>query len=159
MATSTLKLTSSAFEDTAVIPAKFTCDGQRDLNPPLTISDVPEGTKSFALIMDDSDVPKVIKSDGMFDHWVLFNVPADTREIAAGVTIGMHGANGAGQNQYTGPCPPKQYEPSQHRYVFRLYALDSELPLQEGASKKDVETAMQGHVVAQTQLIGVYKRP
>ena len=92
------------------------------------------------------------------DHWILFNMPPQTREIASGVTVGVPGKNGAGANQYTGPCPPPQYEPSEHRYFFKLYALDTELPLAAGASKADVEQAMRGHVIAQTELVGRYKR-
>lgn len=158
MASSTLTLTSSAFGDNGKIPSKYTCDGERDLNPPFSIAGVPEGAKSLAFIMDDPDVPKAVKPDGMFDHWVLFNMPPQTREIASGVTVGAPGKNGAGQNQYTGPCPPPQYEPSEHRYFFKLYALDSELSLKAGASKAEVEKAMQGHIVAQTELVGRYKR-
>jgi len=89
---------------------------------------------------------------------VLFNISPDTREIPEGKSVGIAGANGAGKNAYTGPCPPPQYEPSEHRYIFKLYALDSELPLQAGATKEDVEKAMEGHIVAQAQLVGRYKR-
>jgi len=103
-------------------------------------------------------VPKALHADGVFDHWVLFNIPAETREIPEGGSVGIAGANGAGKNAYTGPCPPPQYEPSEHRYVFKLYALDSELPLQAGATKADVEKVMEGHIVAQTELVGTYKR-
>ena len=158
MAPSTLTLTSSAFAEGASIPPRFTCDGDRSVSPALSIGGVPEGTKSLALIMDDPDVPKALHADGVFDHWVLFNIPADTREIPEGTSVGVAGANGAGKNAYTGPCPPPQYEPSEHRYVFKLYALDSELALQQGATKADVEKAMEGHIVAQAQLVGRYKR-
>ena len=158
MAPSTLTLTSSAFAEGASIPSRFTCDGDRSVSPALSIAGVPEGTKSLALIMDDPDVPKALHADGVFDHWVLFNIPADTREIPEGTSVGVAGENGAGKNAYTGPCPPPQYEPSEHRYVFKLYALDSELALQQGATKADVEKAMEGHIVAQAQLVGRYKR-
>jgi len=103
-------------------------------------------------------VPKALHADGVFDHWVLFNIPAETREIPEGGSVGVAGANGAGKNAYTGPCPPPQYEPSEHRYIFKLYALDSELPLRAGATKADVEKVMEGHIVAQTELVGRYKR-
>jgi Raf kinase inhibitor-like YbhB/YbcL family protein len=156
--TSALSLTSSAFENNGTIPSTYTCDDRRDMNPPLSISGVPEGAKSLVLLMDDPDVPKAVKPDGMFDHWVLFNIPPETREIAAGVTIGVPGVNGAGNNAYTGPCPPPQYEPSTHRYFFKLYALDSELSFKAGVSKAEVEKAMQGHIVAEAQLVGRYKR-
>lgn len=158
---STLTLTSSAFGDNASIPSRFTCDGDRSVSPALSIVGVPEDTKSLALIMDDPDVPKALHADGVFDHWVLFNIPADTHEIAEGgppAGGGMAGANGAGKNAYTGPCPPPQYEPSEHRYVFKLYALDSELALPAGAAKADVEKAMDGHIIAETRLVGRYKR-
>ncbi|MBI5457142.1 YbhB/YbcL family Raf kinase inhibitor-like protein [Candidatus Kaiserbacteria bacterium] len=158
MATSTLTLTSPAFAHNGSIPSRFTCDGDRTISPELSLSSVPEGTKSLALIMDDPDVPKALKPDGVFDHWILFNVPADTKSIQEGASAGTVGTNGAGKNAYTGPCPPPQYEPSEHRYVFKLYALDSELALQADATKADVERAMEGHIIAQTELVGRYKR-
>ena len=158
MATSTLTLTSPAFENGGLIPAKYTCDEDRMLSPQLLISGVPEEAKSLALIMDDPDVPKAIHPDGMFDHWTLFNIPPQTTGIPEGGSAGIAGANGAGKNAYTGPCPPPQYEPSEHRYFFKLYALDTELTLQAGASKEEVEKAMQGHVVGEVQLMGRYKR-
>lgn len=157
MASTTLTLHSPVFENGASIPSRFTCDGE-NMSPPLSWSGVPEGTKTLALIVDDPDVPKQLKPDGVFDHWTLFNIPATTTELTTGGTAGVHGANGAGKNQYTGPCPPPQYEPSEHRYVFRLYALDTDLSLGEGASKADVLAAMQGHIIAQAELLGRYKR-
>jgi len=158
MVTSTLILTSLTFIANGSIPSKYTCDEDRSLSPPLSIAGVPAGAKSLALIMDDPDVPKQLRPDGVFDHWTLFNIPAGTREIPEGGSAGIAGANGAGKNAYTGPCPPPQYEPSEHRYVFTLYALDSMLALQAGASKKEVKAAMQGRILDQTQLIGKYKR-
>ncbi len=157
MSSSTFTLSSKDFDNNASIPSRFTCDGDQ-VNPALSIGGVPEGTKSLALIMDDPDVPKQLKPDGVFDHWVLFNIPPDTKDITEGNPVGVAGANGAGKNAYTGPCPPPQYEPSEHRYVFKLYALDSELSLRAGATKADVEKAIQGHVVAEAQLVGRYKR-
>ena len=156
--TTSLSITSSAFEQNGRIPSKYTCDGDRTINPPLVFSGVPEGAKSLALIMDDPDVPKVLHADGVFDHWVLFNISPATREIAEGKSAGTAGANGAGISAYTGPCPPPQYEPSEHRYVFVLYALDSELSLKEGASKAEVLKAAERHVIQQAELIGKYKR-
>ena len=154
----TLSITSPAFEQNGRIPGKYTCDGNRTISPPLAFSGVPERAKSLALIMDDPDVPKMLHSDGVFDHWILFNIPPATREIAEGASVGIAGANGSGASAYTGPCPPPQYEPSEHRYVFVLYALDSELSLKEGATKKEVLQVMEGHVIQQAQLIGKYKR-
>lgn len=162
MTNNTLTLTSPAFEEMGSIPAKYTCDGEQ-VNPPLSISGVPAGVKSLVLIMDDPDVPKQLKPDGVFDHWILFNLPAGRQafrieegKVPDGAVVG---ANGAGKNEYTGPCPPRQYEPSTHRYFFKLYALDAALPLAAGAAKTHVEEAMKGHIRAQAQLIGRYQRP
>jgi len=154
---STLTLKSSAFENGQVIPPKYTCDGD-NVNPPLAIGDVPEEAKSLALIVDDPDVPKQLKPDGVFDHWTLFNIAPATREISENGSAGTAGATGSGKSAYTGPCPPPQYEPSEHRYFFRLYALDGELALPAGASKKEVLAAMEGHVIGQAELVGRYKR-
>ncbi len=154
---STLTITSPQFANNGSIPARYTCDGEQ-VSPPLSISGAPEGTKSLALIMEDPDVPKQLKPDGMFDHWVLFNIPPETSAIPSGGTVGVAGANGAGKNAYTGPCPPPQYEPSTHRYFFKLYALDTDLALSAGASKADVEKVMQGHILGEAQLVGTYKR-
>lgn len=159
--TAQLTLASSAFENGSSIPAKYTCDENKDLSPALSWSGVPEGAKSLALLMDDPDIPQVFKDQrgiDSFDHWVLFNISPNATGVAEGASVGVVGKNGAGNNAYTGPCPPPQYEPSEHRYVFRLYVLDTELPLQEGASKADVLKAMEGHIIAQAELIGTYKR-
>src|SRR3989338_5534371 len=155
---STMSITSPEFEPNGRIPSKFTCDGDRSVNPALIFSDVPEGAKSLALIMDDPDVPKVLHADGGFDHCGLFNIPSDTKGIPEGQSVGTAGANGRGDRAYTGPCPPPQYEPSEHRYIFVLYALDAELSLKEGATKEEVLKAMEGHVIQQAELIGKYKR-
>lgn len=158
MSTLSLTLTSPAFEHGGKIPAHYTCDGTRTLSPALVWSVVPDGTVSLVLIMDDPDVPKAIKPDGVFDHWTLFNISPTTTEIPEGGSVGSAGVNGAGSNAYTGPCPPPQYEPSEHRYFFRLYALDIELPFASGATKTEVLAAMQGHVLAEAELMGRYKR-
>jgi Raf kinase inhibitor-like YbhB/YbcL family protein len=153
-----MKLTSSAFEKGASIPAKYSCDGDRFLSPPLTISGVPKKAQSLVLIMDDPDVPKEFIPSGIFVHWVSFNIPPETKEIPEGMKIGVLGVNGRGEIQYTGPCPPPDREPKAHRYVFKLFALDTPLTLSEGATKEDVETAMGGHVLAHAELIGMYSR-
>lgn len=155
----TFSLTSSAFENNGIIPAKYTCDGDRTINPPLTFSGVPDGTKSLVLIMDDPDVPKVLRTDGVFDHWVVFNIPADVKGIAEGGPVpGIVGSNGTGANAYTGPCPPPQYEPSEHRYVFKLYALSAPLALASGATKKEVLDALVSVKLAEAELTGRYSR-
>ena len=158
-----LQIRSSAFENNGMIPSEYTCDGKREKNPPLEIVGVPAKTKTFALIMDDPDVPKERHPEGYYDHWIVFNIPppadGQTLEIFEGGPIpGTQGANSAGENAYSGPCPPPQYEPSEHRYFFKLYALDSELPLSEGATKQKVEKAMKDHILEEAQLIGRYKR-
>ena len=158
---SSLSLTSSEFVNSGKIPPKYTCDGDPPaggVNPPLQISGVPGEAKSLVLIMDDPDVPKRGNPDAVFDHWILFNIPPQTSEIAMGMTVGVPGRNSAGKVEYAAPCPPREYEPSEHRYFFKLYSLDSELSLPAGASKSEVEKAMEGHVLAETQLIGRYER-
>ncbi|MBI2652383.1 YbhB/YbcL family Raf kinase inhibitor-like protein [Candidatus Woesearchaeota archaeon] len=144
-----MKLTSSAFQNNGAIPSEFTCDGA-DVSPPLAISDVPKNAKSLVLIMDDPDAPV-----GTWDHWVVFDIPPSTREILEGTEPdGVAGRNSWGKTGYGGPCPPS----GTHRYFFKLYALDTELNLPQGTTKKDLEKAMQGHIVAQAQLMGTYKR-
>src|SRR3989338_1289494 len=153
-----MKLTSPAFENNGLIPSKYTCDSVAPINPPLEISSIPNGTKSFALIVDDPDVPKAIRPDGVFDHWVIFNISPNTANIPESALLGICGNNGTGKTGYVGPCPPTQYEPSEHLYFFRVYALDFELPLKEGASKSEVLAAIDGHILDQAELVGRYKR-
>lgn len=152
-----MKITSSAFANAERIPEKYTCDGDQYLSPPLRIHDVPEGTQSLVLIMDDPDVPQAFGHD-MFTHWVLFNMPGTTEHIHEGESIGIAGANTRGDARYTGPCPPIDYEPAVHRYFFKLYALDTMLSLGAGAAKADIEAAMRGHIIADDELIGTYSR-
>ncbi|RJQ19964.1 YbhB/YbcL family Raf kinase inhibitor-like protein [Candidatus Woesearchaeota archaeon] len=150
-----MKLTGN-FEHGKDIPATHTCDGANTI-PPLLISDVPPGTKTLALIMDDPDIPDFVKQKmgiDIFDHWILFNIPPGTKTLGPGNTPGTHGKNSPGKNEYTGPCPPDR----KHRYFFKLYALDRSLPLAEGATKKEVISAMNGHILAQAELVGLYER-
>lgn len=154
---STLILTSSAFKNDGAIPVQCTCDGDQ-ISPPLSIDGVPEGAKSLALIMRDIDVPRQFNTGGEFVHWMLYAIPPDTKEIPVGKPLGVIGENGAGKPTYTGPCPPPQYEPSEHRYNLTLYALDRELQFEGSPTKAQLLAAMEGHIVAQTQLIGTYKR-
>ena len=155
-----LTLTSSIFENNGLIPPKYTCDGD-DTNPPLNVEGIPEGTKSLVLIVDDPDVPKEVNPAQMWDHWVVFNIPVSVGnlEIEEGKEPnGIGGNNSWEKTGYGGPCPPTEYEPTEHRYFFKLYALDTMLDLPEGAVKKDVEVAMDGHVLEQTELIGKFDR-
>jgi Raf kinase inhibitor-like YbhB/YbcL family protein len=153
-----MKLTSPAFEDGGRIPQTYTCDGDRLLSPALTIDGIPEGTESLALVVDDPDVPKALLPEGHFVHWVLFNIPPSTSSIPEGGSVGIAGANGRGDKNYTGPCPPPDHEPTTHRYIFALHALDTRLDLPEGASKDAVESAMENHILETAELIGTYSR-
>lgn len=150
-----IEVKSSVFEEGGMIPKQYTCDGA-DVSPPLTWTSIPEGTKSIALICDDPDAPM-----GTWVHWVLFNLPAGVNELPENVpsektleTGGVQGTNDFGNIGYGGPCPPG----GTHRYYFKLYALDRELNLHAGAKKKDLLKAMEGHIMAEGQLMGRYKR-
>lgn len=147
---------SDAFDADQPIPSRFTCDGE-DVSPALSWSDVPDGTQSFALIVDDPDAPR-----GVFTHWVLYNLSAGAQGLPEGVakterpdTGGFQGDNGFGNIGYGGPCPPPG---SPHHYRFFLYALDGLIDLGPGASKQDVLDAIQGHVLGEAQLVGTYQR-
>jgi Raf kinase inhibitor-like YbhB/YbcL family protein len=149
-----MKLTSKAFQQGGKIPSKYTCDGE-NVNPPLAISDLPSGSKSLALIMEDPDVPKNLRADGMWDHWIVFNIPPTVSEIKENQEPkGVHGQGTGGNTEYYGPCPPDR----EHRYFISLYALDTLLDLPEKASKHQVLQAMEGHILAQTELMGRYER-
>jgi hypothetical protein len=153
---STMKLTSSAFVEGQPIPANHTCDGT-DVSPPLHWSAAPTGTRSFALICDDPDAPV-----GTWVHWVIYGLPATAGELPEMVAPTESLPNGARQGLndfrrvgYGGPCPPPG---GPHRYFFKLYALDIELPLKPRANKLDLVRAMAGHILAETQLMGTYQR-
>lgn len=150
-----MKIESSAFQNNQAVPSKYTCDGE-NINPPLSFSDVPKDAKSLILIMDDPDVPKTIRPDGMWDHWLVWNIPAGTTIINEGSTPpGIVGKNTGGQFGYQGPCPPDR----EHRYFFKLYALDTMLSLNTPTTTKQIlEQAMEGHILEKTELIGLYKR-
>lgn len=150
-----MKLESPTFEHEGSIPSTYTCDGE-NINPPLKISDVPLEAKSLVLIMDDPDVPKSLRPDGMWDHWLIWNIPPETKEIAEGEEpSGVIGKNTGGKFGYQGPCPPDR----EHRYFFKLYALDAMLDLPaETTSKADLEKVMEGHILEQAELMGRYNR-
>ncbi|MBS1911907.1 MAG: YbhB/YbcL family Raf kinase inhibitor-like protein [Bacteroidetes bacterium] len=147
-------LTSTAFTEGAPIPSPYTCD-DRNIAPPLRWSGSPGTAKSLALIVDDPDAPH-----GIWVHWVLFNIPPTINALEEGITASRahalsitNGRNSFGETGYGGPCPPS----GTHHYYFRLYALDSMLPLQEGATRADVDAAMKSHIVARTTLMGTYR--
>ena len=151
----TIHLTSSAFANDAMIPGKYTCTGE-DVSPPLAWSGIPTGTQSLALIVDDPDAPSKV-----WTHWVLFNLPASTAWLAENVPPQPTLPDGAKQGTndfhkigYGGPCPPS----GTHHYHFHLYALDDAVGLAPGASKQDLLDAMQGHVIDEGELIGLYKK-
>jgi hypothetical protein len=145
-----MKLTSSAFREGGTIPSLYTCKG-KNINPPLAIHEVPPEAMSLVLIMDDPDVPSSVRKDGMWDHWVVFNIDPSVKTIQEHSTpFGVVGKNTDGENRYQGPCPPDR----EHRYFFKLYALDKLLDLPPGATKKQVEQAMHGHVLTEARLMG-----
>ncbi len=145
----TMKITSSAFQEGGNIPSKFTCDGS-DTSPPLQIAGVPPGAKSLVLIADDPDAP-----GGLFTHWLIWNISPQTSSIPEGsAPKGVQGANDFGKSGYRGPCPP----PGTHRYSFKIFALDRELDLHNGAKRTQVDSAMKGHIVAQGEHVGRYTR-
>ncbi|MDI6776717.1 MAG: YbhB/YbcL family Raf kinase inhibitor-like protein [Syntrophales bacterium] len=151
----TMEIKSTAFKEGGMIPAKYTCDGV-DVSPPLEWSNFPKETKSFALICDDPDAPM-----GTWVHWVIYDIPAGItqlpenvapqRELASG---GKQGTNDFRKIGYGGPCPPR----GEHRYYFKLYALDGATDLKPGATKEQLLKAMKGHILAEAQLMGKYKR-
>ncbi len=150
-----IKISSDAFEDGGMIPAKHTCDGA-DVSPPLKWEAVPEGTQSIAIICDDPDAPM-----GTFVHWVLFNLPGATRELAEEFPDDETLADGTrqgisdfGRTGYGGPCPPS----GTHRYFFKIYALDTKIEMVSIADKADLLEAMEGHILGEGQLVGKYKR-
>lgn len=149
-----LQLSSPAFLHNGKIPSKYTCEGI-DCNPELHIKEVPASTISLALIVDDPDVPKRLRKDGMWVHWVVFNMDPKTTVIFENSSPnGLIGSNTSNFKSYQGPCPPDR----EHRYFFKLYALDTILTLQEGATKEDVEKAMKGHIIEECCLIGLYEK-
>jgi hypothetical protein len=151
------ELTSTAFEQGEPIPEKYSCDGE-DISPPLAWGDPPAGTQSLALVMDDPDAP-----GGTWDHWILFNISPNLRELQENLPItGKNvdpdaifvGNNSWGRAGYGGPCPPS----GTHRYFFKLYALDTTINLLPGATKQQLLNAMDGHILAEAELMGTFSR-
>jgi Raf kinase inhibitor-like YbhB/YbcL family protein len=142
-----LKITSPAFEHNQTIPVKYTRQG---VNPPLSISGIPENTKSLTLIVDDPDAP-----NGTFDHWIVYNITPQQKQIAEQSVPGTTGLNSDQGHDYIGPCPPPG---KPHRYFFKVYALDTMLNVDPKSTKEDIENAMKSHILAKGQLIGLYQR-
>jgi len=149
-----MQLTSSAFDNGQTIPQLYSCQGE-DVSPPLAFVGVPDGTKSLALIMDDPDVPPSVRKDGMWVHWVVFNMEPSRAKIEQDIGLfATSGVNTGGKLGYMGPCPPDR----EHRYFFKLYALETLLDLKEGAAKEQLVEAMQGHILEEAQLMGRFEK-
>ncbi len=145
-----MTIESPAFRDNGTIPKQYTCDG-KDINPPLVFRNVPPGTRSLALIVDDPDAPA-----GIWVHWVVCNIDPGTREIKENTVPpgALQGKNDFRRTNYGGPCPPS----GTHRYFFKLYALDTVLAIDGNPTKQGLEKAMKGHILAEAQTVGLYKR-
>ena len=148
------EISSPAFAKGGAIPSDFSCNG-RDVSPAISWTEPPAGTQSFALIMDDPDAPM-----GTWVHWIIFNIPASTRNLTEGTPTdpqlsdgSLQGKTSAGSSGYHGPCPPS----GTHRYFFKLYALDTTLSLSANADKKELLAAMEGHILANAELMGTFK--
>lgn len=146
------KLQSPAFNDGNSIPSKYTCDAD-NISPPLMWQNEPENTKSFVLIVDDPDAPA-----GNWDHWIIFNIPITIHELSENLHSlpdgAQYGKNSWGKTSYGGPCPPD----GEHRYFFKLYALDTNLNISSNATKSQIISAMDGHIIADAKLMGKYKK-
>lgn len=155
-----MRLFCPAFDDGAIIPQKYTCDGT-SVSPQLYLYDIPDGVESLVLFMDDSDIPQEIQEQmdiEVFDHWVVYNIPATTTMIQEGEDVGTLGQSSRGTSAYVGPCPPTGYQPTEHRYVFHLFALDNSLDVLAGATKEEIQNLIEGHILAQTEYTGRYDR-
>jgi Raf kinase inhibitor-like YbhB/YbcL family protein len=154
-----MKLTSPSFENRKDMPSMFTCDGD-DISPALEWADVPEGTRSFALIVDDPDAPDPANPKMTWVHWVLYNIPSDINSLPEALTTNalppgtLQGLNDWKRTGYGGPCPPI----GRHRYFHKLYALDTVLPDLGSPTKQTLEKAMAGHILSEDALIGLYQR-
>jgi Raf kinase inhibitor-like YbhB/YbcL family protein len=149
-----MKITSSAFDSGASIPSKYTCDAE-DINPPIEINEIPQGTRSLALIVDDPDANKVVGHT--WDHWVVYNIPPETKKITENSipNDSVQGNTSFGKPGYGGPCPPAG---DPHTYYFKAYALDVLIDSAEPLDKKTLEEKMEGHIIASAELTGTYQR-
>ncbi len=148
--TGAMKISSPAFQNGGKIPGEYTCDG-KNINPPLKIENAPPNAKSLALVFDDVDAP-----GGTYVHWIIWNIDPGLKEMRANSIPdgGVQGMNDFRKRNYGGPCPPRRA----HKYVFKIYALDTALNLNPNGAKKDLEKAMEGHIISRAQLTGSYKR-
>lgn len=149
-----LLITSTAFSSDGTIPTRFTCDGE-NISPELVFANVPVGTQSLALTLEDPDVPRAVRADGMWNHWVVWNMSPETTRLNEGqVPLGLIGKGTNGKASYLGPCPPDR----EHRYFFTLYALDATLSISAGATKEELLKALAPHLIEKATLIGLYNR-
>ncbi|MEX1014988.1 MAG: YbhB/YbcL family Raf kinase inhibitor-like protein [Candidatus Paceibacterota bacterium] len=148
-----MEIKTPAFKNKNYIPSKFTCDGE-DINPMIEIAGIPEETISLALIVDDPDATH----QDSWNHWVVWNIDPKNKYIYENSIPlgGVQGKNDFERVEYGGPCPPKGAKP--HRYLFKLFALDSEIDLEEGSKKQDLEKVMENHIIEKSEIIGLYKR-
>jgi hypothetical protein len=145
-----MEIKSRSFNNNGNIPSRYTCDGE-NINPPLEIFNIPKNAKSLALVMDDPDAP-----NGTWVHWIFWNLPVSQSSIEEGIEPNncIYGTNSFDKLEYGGPCPPF----GSHRYFFKVYALDSELRVQEGATKEEVMNALGEHIIDKAELIGIYSK-
>lgn len=148
LAIATLRITSNSFKNRGPIPAKYTCDGL-NVNPPLRVDNVPDGTESLAIIVDDPDAPR-----GTFTHWMIWNIHPSVFIDEGFSDQGIEGINDFGKHEYMGPCPPN----GTHRYIFKIYALNSTLDLNHNSRKDALEHAMRDKVLAYGELTGFYEK-
>ena len=146
-ASTTLVIKSPAFQDNEFISSKYTCDGV-NVNPEISIGEIPKNTKSLAIIVDDPDAP-----NGSFCHWLMWNITTKN-SIKENSAPGIQGRNSFGENKYDGPCPPR----GKHHYHFKVYALNTKLNLLVSTDKNELEKAMKDHIIARGELVGLYKR-
>jgi Raf kinase inhibitor-like YbhB/YbcL family protein len=155
----TFKLISPAFGQNGSIPSQYTCEGD-DFSPPLAWSDVPSGTRSLALIMDDPDAPDPAKPQRVYVHWVIYNISQFTLKLPLNAARSglpghaLHGTNDWEKQDYGGPCPPI----GRHRYFFKLYALDTQLQSLKNPTKAQLEQAIEGHLISYVELVGTYEK-
>lgn len=149
-----MQLLSSAFSYGQPIPRKYSCQGL-DISPPLSFQDIPVGAKSLALIVEDPDVPTSVREDGLWIHWIVYNLSVTITNLAEGAHIfAIQGLNTSGEARYQGPCPPDK----KHRYFFYLHALDVILPEAENVKKEQLLEVMEGHILATAELMGTYEK-
>lgn len=151
-----LTITSPSFQMGSAIPTLFTCDG-KNISPELNFSNIPEGTQSLALTMEDPDVPKTVRADGMWNHWIIWNIPPQATRLEEGkvpLSPSVVGTNTSGKRAYVGPCPPDR----EHRYIFTLYALNTTLSLPEDSTKENLLKALTPHIIEKATLMGRYNR-